>query len=121
MFYVIVAGSRTCTDYKLVEQNLDYLLQNKTEITIVQGGAKGADSLAKQYAEQRNYNIIEFTAEWNVFGKKAGYIRNRKMHEYIKQFPDRGCVCFWNGTSKGTQHNFELAKEFKTPLKIIKC
>jgi hypothetical protein len=120
MFYCLVAGSRTFTDYSLLSYKLDALLANQTDITIVSGGARGADALAKRYAKEHNFAYIEFPADWNKFGKSAGYRRNEQMHRYIAQFEHRGCVCFWNGESKGTQHNFKLSEQYKTPLRIIK-
>jgi hypothetical protein len=31
---------------------------------------------------------------------------------------ERGVVAFWDGQSKGTAHNFELAIKYNTPIKI---
>ena len=120
MFYLIVAGSRTFNDYEILSNKLDALLVNQTEVTIVSGGAKGADTLAEHYAKQHNYPLKVFNADWNTYGKSAGYRRNEQMHKFISQFENRGCVCFWDGSSKGTQHNFKLAEQFKTPLRICK-
>lgn len=83
MFYCLVAGSRTITDYNYIKETLDYFLQNKTEITIVSGGARGVDSLAERYAKERNYGLKIFPADWDRYGKQAGYIRNDEMHKYI--------------------------------------
>lgn len=121
-FYCLVVGSRTFNNYKLMEEKLDYLLQNKNgKVVIVSGGARGADSYAEEYAEKRGYRAIVLKAEWDLYGKSAGYKRNYKMHEYISHTKNRGCVAFWQNESKGTAHNFELAKKFDTPIKIIKC
>ncbi len=118
MFYLLVAGSRSFTNYQYLSSSLDKLLVNQSDITIVSGGARGADSLAERYARERGYQLRVFPANWNQFGKSAGYRRNRQMHEFIAQFPNRGCVCFWDGSSRGTAHNFDLANEFHTPLRI---
>lgn len=120
MFYCLVAGSRTITDYNYIKETLDYFLQNKTEITIVSGGARGVDSLAERYAKERNYGLKIFPANWDKYGKQAGYIRNDEMHKYISQFSDRGIVAFWDGKSKGTAHNFGLATKYDTPIKIVR-
>ena len=120
MFYCLVVGSRTFSDYSLLSDKLDKLLSNQKEVVIVSGGARGADALAKHYAKEHNLDYREFPADWNRYGKSAGYKRNVAMHRYIAQFSDRGCVCFWDGKSKGTQHNFALAEQYKTPLRIIK-
>lgn len=120
MFYCLVAGSRTITDYNYIKEILDYFLQNKSEITIVSGGARGVDSLAERYAKERNYGLKIFPANWDKYGKQAGYIRNDEMHKYISQFSDRGIVAFWDGKSKGTAHNFGLATKYDTPIKIVR-
>lgn len=120
MFYLLVAGSRSFTDYQFLSASLDKLLVNQSEVTVVSGGARGADTLAERYAHERGYQVRIFPADWNRFGKSAGYRRNRQMHEFIAQFSDRGCVCFWDGNSRGTAHNFDLANEFHTPLRIIR-
>lgn len=120
MFYCLVVGSRTITDYNYIKETLDYFLQNKSEITIVSGGARGVDSLAERYAKERNYGLKIFPADWDRYGKQAGYIRNDEMHKYISQFSDRGIVAFWDGKSKGTAHNFGLATKYDTPIKIVR-
>lgn len=118
MFYCLVAGSRTFDDYSLLCSTLDRLLVNHESVCIVSGGARGADALAERYAIDHDLALRVFPADWNRFGKSAGYRRNREMHEFIAQHADRGCVCFWDGSSRGTAHNFTLANEFSTPLRI---
>lgn len=120
-FYLLVAGSRSFNNYSLLKEKLDYLLKNQIskEIHIVSGGAKGTDTLAERYAREKGYQLHIFPADWNSFGKSAGYLRNKQMHEFISKFPERGCVCFWDGASRGTQHNFELCKTYGTPLRKI--
>lgn len=120
MFYLLVAGSRSFNDYELLSNKLDALLVNQNEVTIVSGGARGADKLAEAYAKKHNYELKVFEADWNRFGKSAGYRRNEQMHKFIAQFDKRGCVCFWDKQSKGTQHNFKLAEQYKTSLRIVK-
>lgn len=120
-FYLLVAGSRGFDNYSLLKERLDYFLKNQVgkDIHIVSGGARGADTLAERYAKECGYKMHVFPADWNRFGKSAGYHRNKQMHKFISQFPKRGCVCFWDGKSKGTQHNFELSKTYDTPLRKV--
>lgn len=119
MFYCLVVGSREFTNYKQMEINLDKFLSNQKEVTIVSGGAKGADALAEKYAAKRGYECIVFKADWKQYGKAAGIIRNEQMHKFIAQFEKRGCVAFWDGQSKGTYSNFNLAKKYNNPLRIV--
>jgi len=114
MFKLIVAGGRDFNDYDLLESKLDKLLTNKTDVEIVCGKARGADSLGELYARNKGYGVAEFPADWNKYGKSAGYIRNKEMAEYAD-----ACVCFWDGISKGTGHMIDLAKEKNIDLRVI--
>ena len=120
MFYCLIVGSRNFTNYELLKKKTDFLLQKYKEITIVSGGARGTDTLAKRYAKERQYGYIEFPADWNKDGKAAGFIRNEKMHKFLSEYQFRGCIAFWDGKSKGTAHNFSLVKKYDTPIRIIR-
>lgn len=119
-FYCLVVGSRTFTDFDKMSAYLDKVLSSYNKIVIVSGGANGADSLAEKYAIKHNYPIIVMKVNWDKYGKSAGYIRNKKMHEFIAKYKNRGCVAFWDGKSKGTTHNFKLSEEYQTPLRICR-
>lgn len=119
VFYVLIVGSRSFSNYDLLEKRCNYLLKNYKKIIVVSGGANGADSMARHYAKQHNLGYVEFPAKWDLYGKRAGFIRNEEMHKFIADHPERGCICFWDGASKGTQHNFGLCKRFNTPLRVV--
>ena len=118
MFYCLVVGSRTFNDYSLMCNVLDHLLQNHKDIVIVSGGAKGADTLAERYAKEHGYALTIFKADWNKYGKRAGFLRNEEMHKHIAKYKDKGVVAFWDGSSKGTAHNFELVLKYNNPIRI---
>lgn len=117
---VLVVGSRSFNDYDKVSEVLDRVIDNNTDVEIISGGARGADSLAERYAKEHNLALKVFPAYWDKYGKSAGYKRNVEMHKYISEFEDRICIAFWDGKSKGTTHNFELSKHYHTHLKVIK-
>lgn len=119
-FFCLVVGSRGFTDYDYFSKKLDYLLQNHAKAVIVSGGAKGADSLAERYAREKGFKLKVFPAQWDKYGKSAGYIRNKEMHEYLSKQKHRGVAAFWDGKSKGTKQSFQLAEEYDNPLKIIR-
>lgn len=116
-FYCLVVGSRNFNDYQTMCHILDNMLQNKKYVVIVSGGAKGADSLAEQYAKDRGYRLKVMPANWDKYGKSAGYRRNEDMHLYISARHNRGIVGFWDEQSKGTAHNFELSKKYNNPMR----
>ena len=115
MFKVIIAGGRDFNDYDLLKKKVSKILSNKSEIEIVSGTANGADKLGERYANEFNLNLKQFPANWDKFGKRAGYLRNKDMAIYAN-----ACICFWDGQSKGTEHMINLAKSQGIPLRIIK-
>ena len=121
-FALLVAGSRNFNNYDLLSFVLDKLLfnQQNKKIVIIEGEARGADTLAKKYAEEKGYEVIPFPANWKAYGKRAGYIRNAEMHNALSKYEHRGVVCFWDGKSKGTAHNFRLAYKYNNPIRVIK-
>jgi len=113
-FNIIVAGTRTFNDYDLLEKTLDYLLKNKDSFTVICGEANGADKLGKRYAVSHSQSVRSFPAEWDKYGKSAGYKRNDQMAEVAD-----AVVCFYDGTSKGTKHMIDIAKSKGIPLRIV--
>lgn len=114
---MLIVGSRTFTDYDVLN-GVCQILGNNNKLHVVSGGATGADSLAEVFAKNTNSKFTKIPADWNKYGKRAGYIRNREMHKFISQYEHRLCIAFWDGISKGTAHNFDLANEFDTPIFI---
>lgn len=121
MYRVIVAGTREFDNYLLLRMKLtDYLspIPNE-EIEIISGTARGADKLGEQYANDHNLKCIKFPADWNTYGKSAGYIRNAEMAKYASQ--EHGVLfAFWDGKSKGTKHMIDLAYKYNLETYVIK-
>lgn len=114
---VIIAGSRTFFDYKMLCEYADFKLSNiSDDIEIVSGGAAGADRLGEKYAKDHGYSLHVFPADWDRYGRQAGYIRNVQMAEYADAL-----IAFWDGRSKGTKHMIEEAKHkgLKIGIKIF--
>ncbi|HHQ2481047.1 TPA: DUF2493 domain-containing protein [Bacillus cereus] len=113
---VIVAGSRKFNDYKKLCETLNRLLcrYNLSEVEIVSGGANGADKLGERYAKDKGCLLKVYPAEWDVYGKSAGYRRNVQMAEYANS-----CVVFWDGKSKGTKHMIDIAEKHKLNLRKV--
>lgn len=72
---VLVCGGRDFNDADAVFKFLDTLSID----AIIQGGARGADSLARRYAETRGLPCEEFRADWTKLRRAAGPIRNQTM------------------------------------------
>lgn len=116
MIKVIIAGTRDFNDYAFLKKNVDYFLQginpNNEEIEIVSGNARGADKLGERYAKEHNLPVKLFPANWDKYGKRAGYLRNQEMANYSDVL-----IAFWDEKSKGTKHMIDIAK--KQDLTVI--
>lgn len=118
MYKVIIAGGRDFDDYTLLAQSCDAELsaiEKIIDVEIVSGGAKGADSLGEKYAAQHSLSVKVFPADWNKYGKRAGYIRNEQMAKYANCL-----IAFWDGKSRGTKHMIDLANKHSLHICIVK-
>ena len=107
----IVAGGRDFNNYSIARQ----VLSQFTDIdTIVCGDARGADTQGKIYAMQYNIPIKYFPAQWDEYGKAAGFIRNVEMGAYADAL-----IAFWDGQSKGTKHMIKTMKMNKKPYWVF--
>ena len=98
----IIAGGR---HYDLTVQDIEKLDQLKDKITeVVSGCARGVDTQGENWAEKNNIKISKFPAEWDKYGKSAGYKRNQQMAKYAN-----AVVLFPGG--KGTNHMYDIAKK----------
>ncbi len=114
---IIVAGGRNFNDYNLLKEKLDFLTSKlkKEKIVIVSGGASGADSLGERYAKERGFSLESFPAEWNKYGRSAGYRRNVQM-----ALNSDALVAFWDGKSKGTEHMINIATERDLKVRVVR-
>lgn len=80
----------------------------RREITIIHGAARGADTMAAEWADDYGYPVEAYPADWDTHGRSAGYIRNAKMLEEGK--PDL-VISFPGG--KGTKMMIDLATKAK--------
>lgn len=120
MFKVIICGGREFNDYDLLKEACDYYLARKFEngekIIIVSGGARGADTLGEKYAKEKGLEIERYPANWEKYGKKAGYLRNRQMAEV-----SNACIAFLSayGENKGTKNMISIAREKKLLVREV--
>jgi hypothetical protein len=93
---VIIAGSRSITDYEVVKLAVQ---QSGFQITeVVSGGAHGVDALGERWAIENSIPVKQFLAAWAALGKSAGPIRNSEMAEYADAL-----IAVYDGASKGTK------------------
>jgi len=108
-----IIGSRDFNNYNLLKETLE---KYKLKITqVVSGGCRGADILGEKWAKENKIKTNIFLADWDKFGKRAGFIRNEDIIKNCDY-----CIAFWDGVSKGTKHSISLCEKYNKPYKIIK-
>lgn len=111
---LIIAGTRTFTDYELLRLEVIRFLEGQVPDLVITGGARGADALGHQFAKAMEFKCIVMQADWDAYGKAAGYKRNIRMAQAATH-----CICFWDGKSRGTKNMIQLAKKHRLQLKVV--
>lgn len=117
---ILVCGGRDYADYLCLTKTLEQICWDRKwvsdvvdgnvnwlpKVVIISGVAKGADSLAIDWAVVNWVPFETYPAQWAVYGKKAGSIRNQQMLDEGK--PDL-VVAFPGGI--GTKDMIRRAKK----------
>ena len=117
MYKLIIAGSRGWNDYPaLINAMADFTQHYKITqpIQIVSGTARGADQLGEHLAKEYGLSLVRMPAEWDRFGRSAGYKRNERMAHYAD-----GCIVLWDGQSRGSIHMHNLAKTYNLQRMLV--
>lgn len=109
-----IAGSRTWEDYESVEKEVDKLNHLSHIELIISGTARGADTLGELYAQRHNIPLKRMPADWNKYGKKAGYIRNEQMAKLADTI-----IVFWDKKSKGSKNMIIIAQGLNKPTFVV--
>ena len=77
---VLVTGGRGYDDLASVVGALNDLREKYGRLTVIQGGATGADNYARYWcARQPSVHMINEPADWKTHGRAAGPLRNQRM------------------------------------------
>ena len=84
--------------------------------TIISGGAKGADALAKRYAQENHLFYEEYVPDYSRYGRGAPLQRNR-------QIVDRAdyVIVLWDGKSQGAAYIIKYCMECGKPIRVKIC
>ncbi len=104
---VLICGDRNWTNRSTIRQYLTEL-KSAGYTEVIEGGARGADTIAREEATLLHFSINHFPAQWDKYGRAAGPIRNRVMLDQRPQL----VVAFHNDidNSKGTADCIREAK-----------
>jgi hypothetical protein len=132
---LIIFGGRNYADYNRVKWEAlmfikEHLTDDNEEIEIVSGacdvpgvltftrkdGTKvyGADGLGERFANELNFPVKLYPADWKTLGKHAGPIRNRTMGRY-------GTHALGFPGDRGTANMLKVAHDNKLVVKEVRC
>lgn len=114
MMKVLVCGGRTYSDRDRVFRVLTDIYDKYGAFIVVHGGAKGADTLAAQWADYVEFTSIRCPAPWKRMGKRAGIARNEMM---LKTWEPDYIVAFPGGS--GTDDMVRRAEQSGTPVMVV--
>lgn len=121
-----ITGSRSITDKTWVFNQIDNAIaeinkKKKTPVNIVilSGGAKGVDTLAREYAEEKGLDFVLFKPYHMVdnkvpFETKYFFARNRQLADNADV-----CLVLYDGVSHGTKHFIDHAAKKGKPVGVV--
>lgn len=116
LWRVIISGSRTFRDYKLLARKMDLYTIKFRRIEVILGGMKkGADGLGFKWAMECWWRAKLYHPDWDKYGKAAGVLRNEEMAKVGDVL-----VAFWDGSSPGTTDMIARARKYGIPTKIVR-
>lgn len=105
---VAIIGSRNCPPIDIA-----FYLPEKPEL-IVSGGARGADTYAREYALKNDIPLFEFLPEYEKYGRKAPLLRNILIVDNCDFL-----LAFWDRMSRGTKFTLDYASKCGVPYRIV--
>jgi len=109
---ILVCGGRDYLDSEKVAKVLNQYLAE--DLVIIQGDARGADGLARSWCKKMAVKCENFPADWDKYGKRAGFIRNAQM---LKEGKPDIVIAFPGG--KGTAMMVKLAEAANVEVREI--
>ena len=116
---VIIAGGRDFTNVNVMAetlnnlQDVDHVIEIE-KLTLICGMARGADLTAYKLFSEVGLPVKMYPADWDQYGKSAGYIRNNKMADVADML-----IAFWDGESRGTAHMINTMKQQHKPVFVF--
>lgn len=106
---LLICGSRTITDF--LHLYVALTLVEGPITSVVSGMARGPDRMGWAWARKNNLPVDEHPADWNTYGRSAGFRRNLEMLDVSD-----AVLALYDGTSKGTLHTLTEAKNRGLPV-----
>ena len=113
---ILVTGSRDWRDEERIEEALDAAAGDTyyRNVTLVSGACPtGADQIAETHGVTCGWTVERHPADWNTYGKSAGFRRNAEMVNLGADV----CLAFIKNGSRGATHTADLAEAAGIPTR----
>lgn len=111
---VLVCGSRSVT-HSALPSMWEELAKLPKGTVVIHGDARGADRLAAEVAVSLGLEVDAYPAAWQVYGRRAGMIRNRVMLDRKPSI----VLAWWDGVSPGTADTLQEARRRGIPVRVL--
>lgn len=122
LIFTIIAGSREFIDQYRLNKVCNWIFAYKkiaySDVKIISGTCRGADVMGENFAKTYNIPIKRFPADWKLYGKNAGNVRNRQMAEYAS-VTNGVLIAFANSRCKGTMNMINLGIDYKLDVFVV--
>lgn len=108
---LLVCGGRDFDNKAALKSAMNSAVGLETNVVVIHGAARGADKLAGTIAAEAGVPVMVFPADWERYGKAAGFKRNVQMLTEGK--PD---LVLAAPGGKGTAMMVKIAKEAGVPV-----
>ncbi|MGH3568652.1 MAG: SLOG family protein [Pseudonocardia sp.] len=109
---VLVTGSRTWTDTRIIRDALATAWGAGTAVLVVGACPAGADTLAEACWRAWGGRVERHPADWARHGRTAGFLRNQHMVSLGADI----CLAFIRDNSPGASHTARLAESAGIPV-----
>lgn len=112
-FKLAVVGSRNFADRVVLDRVLDGYRATHPDLTIISGAARGADTLAADYARKHSLGLVEYAQAEDIQAIASGPLRGRQIVDAAEEM-----VAFWE-ESRGAKSSIELARKKGIPVRVV--
>lgn len=124
-FWLAIVGSRTFTDrhqgFTLIDQVVTRIERvygrGEVDLRIVSGGAIGADTIAKAWADMAGIECLEIRPDYGRYGSPAAqFVRNKAIVERAD-----AVLALWDGRSSGTRDTIRTSRQLRKPTCVLRA